>query len=388
MKKLFWFGFVAIAGVAHAQSSVVLYGIVDAGFTYNSNAKGAPTYALTSGTEGAGRWGVTGKEDLGAGLSAVFTLENGYSATTGALGQNGTFFGRQAFVGLSSTQIGTATLGRQYASSSIYLGAFSSGGDWAAAGSTFGTHPGDLDNLDSTNRVDNAIKYQSIDYRGFSVGGLYSLGGKAGDFSQNQIWSLAGGYSGGGLSLAVGILNARNPNFSLWGNKANDSLTGSNITSPVASGYASAHSQQVIGIGGAYVFSSLRVAAVLTNSRFTDIGGTPVAGAATTLHGDANFTTGELNLKYTLTPTILLGAAYHYTRGSGVGSIGSSHYQQANLGADYMLSKRTDLYALFFRQFASGTDSTGHAAVAAISGASPSSSNTQTLVSVGIRHRF
>jgi hypothetical protein len=50
------------------------------------------------------------------GLSAIFTLENGFNASNGALGQNGRLFGRQAYVGLASTRYGTLTFGRQYGS--------------------------------------------------------------------------------------------------------------------------------------------------------------------------------------------------------------------------------------------------------------------------------
>ncbi|MGK8892714.1 porin [Burkholderia gladioli] len=62
----------AFAGVAHAQSSVTLYGIADAGFLYNNNVKGAKQYALSSAT--SSRWGLLGSEDLGGGVRAIFDL--------------------------------------------------------------------------------------------------------------------------------------------------------------------------------------------------------------------------------------------------------------------------------------------------------------------------
>jgi len=39
----------AFAGAAHAQSSVTLYGIIDAGFAYNNNSNGQKLYAMNSG---------------------------------------------------------------------------------------------------------------------------------------------------------------------------------------------------------------------------------------------------------------------------------------------------------------------------------------------------
>ena len=101
----------AFAGVAHAQSSVTLYGVADAGLLYTNNVKGDHVYQLS--TANSSRWGLRGSEDLGGGLSAIFTLENGYTIGTGGMSQGGLLFGRKAFVGLSSKTYGTWTAGRQ-----------------------------------------------------------------------------------------------------------------------------------------------------------------------------------------------------------------------------------------------------------------------------------
>jgi predicted porin len=66
------------------------------------------------GTINGSRWGLRGAEDLGGGLKAIFVLENGFSVQNGRLAQDGREFGRQAYVGVGSTQFGTVTLGRQY----------------------------------------------------------------------------------------------------------------------------------------------------------------------------------------------------------------------------------------------------------------------------------
>src|ERR1700736_320721 len=131
------------AGVAHAQSSVTLYGIVDAGFVYNNNSavngKGQKLYATSAGNLQGDRWGLRGTEDLGGGLKALFVLENGFNTFNGTLGQKGDEFGRSAYVGLSS-QFGTVTLGRQYDSVVDYTGALEVGSQW---GTFYGAHPGD-----------------------------------------------------------------------------------------------------------------------------------------------------------------------------------------------------------------------------------------------------
>lgn len=143
------------AGGAHAQTSVTLYGILDEGLMFNTNAKnvvggvnvGGRLLNLdsTNGINGS-RWGMKGAEDLGGGLKAVFTLESGINLNTGAFAQGGTPFGRQTFVGLSSDQYGAVTLGRQYDNVVAYVQPVSTLGYF---GSTVFAHPGDLDNLNN-----------------------------------------------------------------------------------------------------------------------------------------------------------------------------------------------------------------------------------------------
>jgi len=60
---------------------------------------------MSSGNEYGDRWGLKGIEDLGAGLQAIFTLEAGYAIANGAIGENGSEFGRQAFVQSTSRSI-------------------------------------------------------------------------------------------------------------------------------------------------------------------------------------------------------------------------------------------------------------------------------------------
>jgi predicted porin len=379
----------AFAGAAHAQSSVTLYGIVDAGFVFNNNAGGQKLYALNSGNLQGSRWGLRGTEDLGGGLKAIFVLENGFNVMTGALGQGGDEFGRQAYVGFSSG-FGTLTLGRQYDSVVDYTGAFEVGSQWATY---FGAHPGDLDNMNNSNRVNNAIKYTSANYAGFTFGGLYSFGGQAGQFNRNQIWSLGAGYAQGPLQLGVGYLNVSNPNFSFFGNNATSKTptTAGSVSnfpnSRVIGGFASAHREEVISAGAAYTFGAATVGATYSNTQFKDLGsetGTGLNPAGYT-GGSGKFHNAEINFKYQLTPALLLGVAYDYTKGYGVGD---AKYHQAMLGTDYFLSKRTDFYVAGVYQHASGTDSTNQNAVASINGLTPSSTSNQVTAIVGIRHKF
>ena len=382
----------AFAGVAHAQSSVTLYGIVDEGFNINTNAGGKHLYNLSSGVLQGSRWGLRGTEDLGGGLKAIFVLENGFDTNTGKLGQGGLLFGRQAFVGLSSNY-GSITLGRQYDSAVDYVGPLEVGDQW---GGYITAHPGDLDNLNNDYRVNNSIKFTSNNYNGLTFGGLYSLGGIAGQTGRNQIWSGGVGYSNGPLVLGAGYLNVHNPNASFWGNQPNAvAAPGNNIGStsltgvqknPIIAGFASAHTYQVAGAGGAYTIGAATVGLTYSYIQFSSLGTDFVTAPA--YKGSATFNNGEVNFKYQLTPALVLGVAYDYTRLASFNGHGGANYNQGAAGADYFLSKRTDIYLVGVYQHASGTDSTGQTAVASINGLTPSNSNNQTTVRVGIRHKF
>jgi len=338
-----------------------------------------------------------GAEDLGGGLKAIFTLENGYTLGTGALSQGGLEFGRKAFVGLTSSTYGTVTLGRQYSASNDATSSFASGADWAASGLGYGTRAGDVDNVDTSNRIQNAIKYTSPNYRGVTVGILYSLGGQAGQFSRNAVTDAAVSYVNGPLKLGASYNFTKDPYYSTFGDQGNSSSPTSaaggnnNMPSRIYGGYASAGSQQIITAGGSYVLGSATIALLYSNTQFQNLGalGTPPGSFGTKYNGGtATFNSGELNVKYALTPALTVAGAYIYTHNGGADGVGSAKYNQFNLGTIYSLSKRTSLYATGFFETASGVDSTGKAAVADFSGSSYSSNNHQLAAIVGITHKF
>ncbi|MDC6126916.1 porin [Burkholderia gladioli] len=385
----------AFAGVAHAQSSVTLYGIADAGFLYNNNVKGAKQYALSSAT--SSRWGLLGSEDLGGGVRAIFDLENGYTIGTGTLSQGGLEFGRKAFVGLASSHWGTLTLGRQYSASNDATANFASGADWAASGLGFGTRAADVDNVDTSNRVQNAIKYTSPSIQGITVGLLYSLGGQAGHATQNEVLDAGVAYSNGPVKLGASYMYTKDPYYATFGDQGNSSspsssATGANNNMPsrIFGGYASAGSQQIITAGGSYAFGPATVAVLYSNTQFQNLGTVNAVGSFGTKYngGTATFNSGEVNLKYLLTPALTLAGAYTYTHNSGADGVGSAHYNQFNLGTIYSLSKRTSLYAIGFYEAASGTDSTGAKAVANFSGSTVSATPHAVAAIVGMTHKF
>jgi predicted porin len=386
-------GLGAIAGSAYAQSSVTLYGIVDTGLLYNNNVKGSSEVAISQAT--SSRWGLKGAEDLGGGLQTVFDLENGFTTGTGALAQGGLEFGRKAFVGLSSASWGTVTIGRQYSVSNDFTAPFASGANWAASGLGYGTHASDVDNVDTSNRINNAIKYESAVYNGLQFGALYSFGGQAGSVTKNEVIDAGVSYSNGPIKLGVAYDFTKDPYYATFGDQGNSSTsstgTNDNMPSKIFGGYASAGAQQIIVAGGSYTFGPAVLGLEYSNTQFLSLGSVSAGGAISGpkyTSGSATFNSGEINLTYNVNPALQLGGAYIYTRNSGADGYAGASYNQFNLGATYNLSKRTSLYAVAFFEKASGTDSTGKAAVADLNGGTYSSSDTQAAGIVGITHKF
>lgn len=193
----------AVVGTAAAQSNVTLYGVVDLGLvSEHGGANGALT-KITSGVGSVSRFGLKGSEDLGGGLSAIFTLESGFKADTGAQDSAGVLFQRQSWMGLRSRQWGTLTLGRQY---TPFYKTFSDVAD------PFGTsYAGTARNLfpvsGATTRASNTVKYASPNMHGFSAEAAYSFGEQAGSMKAGSQTSFAAGYQEGPLNLRLGRLD-------------------------------------------------------------------------------------------------------------------------------------------------------------------------------------
>ncbi|WP_233849541.1 porin [Paraburkholderia sp. HD33-4] len=400
MKKTLFAACVAAAApvCVHAQSSVTLYGIIDEGISYFSNAattnangsvSGHSAVRLLSGVMQQSRWGLRGSEDLGSGLNAIFVLENGFDASTGKAGQGGLLFGKKAYVGMSGP-FGTVMLGRQYDTNVDIIGPMIAAGQW---GGYTAAHPGDLDNINNTNSTNNAIKFISNNYGGLTLEGMFGLGGVAGNFARNRIWSVTAGYASGPWILGAGYLDVANPNTSFFGNGGSPAATvngvpGNNMLSPVYSGYASARSMSVIDAAAAYVIGSATVGAVWSNTRYQNLGDLSSGPNPLGLSGTATLNNAEVNFRYQFTPTLLAGLAYDYTKGSSVAGKTGASYHQFGAGVDYFVSKRTDVYLIAVYQKASGIDSTGEQAVAAINGPSASANDKQAIGRVGLRHKF
>ena len=211
----------AMAGVAHAQSSVTLYGVADVFLGQTSSktttagveVKQPSQTVIDSGGLNGSRWGLRGSEDLGGGLKAVFQLESGFDISTGANTQ-GALFGRQAFVGLGGG-FGTVSLGRQYTAYDTLRGATNNVFD-----STFAATGGAWANgvADYSNRVNNSISYASPSFGGFSGQVVASVGeNKLTGLSATKNHSLHLKYANGPLLVGFAHQTENNRNAAVVG---------------------------------------------------------------------------------------------------------------------------------------------------------------------------
>ena len=177
-------------GAAHAQSSVSLYGLADA-FAGVVRTPGSAGNAWQVGSGGLSTsfWGVSGTEDLGGGMKAIFTLESFYRINGGQSGayDGQSFFGRRAFVGLSG-QSGQLTLGRNDSLLFVSTLLFNPFGNSFVFSPmvvhTFLSSAMGAASVQSDTAVDDSIVYQTPDIGGLTGSVLYSNAGIAGHAGQ------------------------------------------------------------------------------------------------------------------------------------------------------------------------------------------------------------
>ncbi|MFP6562189.1 porin [Paraburkholderia sp. B3] len=385
-----------VTGVAHAQSSVTLFGVLDTGIVYQNNARksassassaGASLWSMQSGNVYTSRWGLRGTEDLGGGLSAVFWLESGINVDTGALKNGGDLFGRQAWVGLRSSQYGTLTLGRQYDFMVDYVAPLSATG--SGFGGNLASHVYDNDNLNNDMRLNNSVKFSSVSYDGFKAGAMYAFSGAAGQFANNSAYSLGAGYSYGPFNVAAAYVQ-----LNRTAQPASANATGA-VSTGDGDALTTGGDQQIYGVGAQYKLGDSSIGVLWTHSVTYNVTGVWQGGSTSTgaLGGEyVKFDNFEINGRYFLRPDLALGAAYTYTTGGfGGASKGyasaSPHWNQVMAQVDYLLSKRTDIYLEGVYQKVSGGNNNG-AFDASIYSLDPASGDEQVVVGVGLKHRF
>ncbi|SOZ19474.1 porin [Cupriavidus taiwanensis] len=165
---------------AAAQTSVTLYGVVDAGIEFANHQNGGDhsVVRMTSGNVAGSRWGLRGMEDLGGGLKGVFVLESGYDTDTGKSAQGGRLFGRMAYVGLQG-KWGSLLLGRQQTALFDVIGRY----DPMLLATKYSIFTQDVAFV---SRADNTIKYTGT-FGGLVASAMYSFGAESGTANGSEV---------------------------------------------------------------------------------------------------------------------------------------------------------------------------------------------------------
>ena len=165
------------------------------------------------------------------------------------------------------------------------------------------------------------------------------------------------------------------------------------INSPVNSGYASARSAQLFAAAARYTAQDLMVGINYSNVQYAP-------GHGSLFASEGVFNTYGVISTYRITPAVIVGAGYSYTRASKANGVSDpARYHQISLEQTYSLSTRTTLYALEAYQLArgktraaAGSSATSIIDAVAVVGdsqnATPSSGPSQFVGMVGLRHAF
>jgi predicted porin len=175
-KSLIALAVLAASGAAMAQSSVTLYGRLDASIGQTkkevTNEVTVKQTGVNSSDLNTTFWGLKGSEDLGGGLRANFDLQSNFNIDTGAIGKDSTLFERKATVGVSGA-FGAVDLGRNYTAYDTLRGATNNSFDSNII-TTVNVWTNGI--KDYTNRTSNSITYTSPSFSGVSGAAGYSFG--------------------------------------------------------------------------------------------------------------------------------------------------------------------------------------------------------------------
>jgi predicted porin len=313
----------ACMSTASAQTSVTIYGIVDAGLAHvtNDGPVGDRT-TVDAGLMQTSRWGFKGVEDLGGGMKARFALEGTLFNDTGAAGvSTGTpattaLFDREATVGISSN-FGSIDIGRQnilgigsvgladpmglaFAATSpnVLFGAMNFGAVYGGFGANGAGN--------SALRQSNSIKYVSPTFSGAGFALMRAFGEQAGGIQRGSYQGASAFYNAGPFGAAGAYARMKN-----------------NINTDLLTSW---------GLGVKYTLPvAVLKATYITNEVDSTNRKIAVFGAG---------------VDFPVAPALTLTAAFYNTKRSGDLRDDSQQYHAI---ARYALSKRSTLYAAYTR---------------------------------------
>jgi predicted porin len=382
----------AFASAAQAQSSVTVYGILDVGFAGVTTRAGAEKTNKTSftgeGPEQTSRLGFRGTEDLGGGTSAFFTAEFALAPTDATLSgstANG-LQNRQTFVGLKKNGVGSAAIGTQYSPVHLAVGRTDPGQQNNMLGNVIYTTNASQGNGQTTTaytvRYNNALTLQTDRFAGFQAYGLYN-NNNSNKNNPNTTQTVANNEA-----LAIGVnyvWNKLNLDYAMNSSKQQSISGTAQDPSAIA---ASATAGQVnfpanplgtsLGIlsnyaGATYDFGILKAYAQYINTKYTSSNNSNIY---------VQRAAQQIGVRSFVTPTIeaWASAGTGTYRGPNSTTVGTTQYSSTanftgyQLGSNYWLSKRTNMYAIF-----GSTQSSTNGSIAAEGGSS---------YGVGVRHTF
>jgi predicted porin len=401
----------AFASTAQAQSSVTVYGILDVGFqgvTTRGAASSSTSTAVQNpvaggkanqtrfsgeGAESTSRLGFRGTEDLGGGTSAFFTAEfalNPTDATLSGSSGNG-LFNRQTFVGLKKNGIGQGAIGTQYTPIHLAVGRTDPGQQNNMMGNviyaTNASQGSGQTTTSYTTRYNNALTLMTDRMAGFQLNGIYVNN----NTDANQTATAGGATNnnayGAGLNYVWKKLNVDAAfNASQAVNWSGQQTTGPSLPASASSAVANLPAN-VLGssinmgqqyYGATYDFGILKAYAGYISAKYSNI-----SNPNSYLQRSAQ----QIGVRGYVTPTIEAWASGGTGRFSGqnlaqsaaalVATNSSSlnqNFTGYQLGSNYWLSKRTNMYAIF------GSTQ--------VSSSSVSMSEGGSSYGVGLRHTF
>lgn len=354
----------AAAGVAHAQSNVTIYGIVDTGFIKKSG------HDVEMGENVNNRLGFRGVEDLGSGQKATFELERRFDLNNGTEkgGANPGFDGASN-VGLKGDNWGAVRLGRVNELTTETIRKFDPFYQYGVGGM--------IDSTQRSARISDTIRYDSLNWNGFKFGASYSLGGNTNNksISGAMVGVKEAGADNDGYGIMLGYDNGP---LALVGNWSR---------------LADSKKSSVWNLGAAYRFGPAKIELVYQQTKdkgwrngkvsswvdaYSDFSAADQAKYAGT--NELKEKQWLLGLEWKLGPG-RLNASAQYMEVEAVGAADAKDkdiYKYA-LGYTYDLSKRTSLYGIV-----AYTDYDDEA-VARVFG---DVEDSTTGVQVGITHRF
>ena len=408
----------AFAGAAQAQSSVTVYGLLDMGYVgYNTRFAEGNTgskavnkttgNAFSSSAESTSRLGFKGTEDLGGGTSAFFTVELGVTPNSQQAVNSGATQNRQTFVGLKKNGVGQFALGTQYTIVHNAVAATDPGqannisGNLVYPAVTEGA--GSSENSTGaayTVRTNNTLTLNSDTFAGFKANAMLMANNKnanqtqpvavsgvsttTGGLNNQSGWGLGVDYTWNKLYATANYQAITSKQSTQTTNTAGTTLATLLPVGAPATGYGGGGSNNGTNVqdnqwyvAATYDFGILKAYAQYINRKVS-----AQQNSGYYLSRSAE----QIGVRSYITPTIEAWASGGLGRYQGYGA-NTANLTAWQIGSNYWLSKRTNLYAIYGQVGTSNASIPSNISGAAVISANPVSANISNYA-IGVRHTF